>query len=233
MGSSDVAAATGCASSGVPGLAAHRVQGFGGGPAHDVEGARAPHRVEAAFTDHRLDPVSSVGRDVSDRRAAVLTDRRARGCQCVEEAVQRGLVLTRRRPDKAAGVVVDHHNQVAVTLVGDFIDPDSPQPGEPVLDGIDVISNPGDDRTDGSPGDPHQLGHRGLGALGGQPSDLGVEGTGVAGGMASPRHRPHGRAVLAAVHSRGIGLKPDRDSAQAQGPPAAPTLTVVIVRCTT
>ena len=39
------------------------------------------------------------------------------------------------------------------------------------MHGLDVGPDPGDDRADGAPGDPHQLGDRGLGALGGKPGD--------------------------------------------------------------
>ena len=59
-----------------------------------------------------------------------------------------------------------------VTFVGDLIDPEPSQTGEPIVGGVDVGPHPGDDRPDGSPGNPHQLGDRGLGALRRQPQLL-------------------------------------------------------------
>ena len=56
--------------------------------------------------------------------------------QRVEELLQGGRVTSRRGPHQPTGVVVDHDQQVQVpTLVGDLVDADPPQPGEPIRDG--------------------------------------------------------------------------------------------------
>jgi hypothetical protein len=127
--------------------------------------------------------------------------------------------------------MVDHDREVlVVTFVGDLIDPEPTQTGEPILGGVDIGPHPGDDRPDGSPGNPHQLRDRGLGALRRQPSDLLVEAAGMTRTVPGPRHRRHGDPVRDASNSRCLGLQPDRDGAQVQTPPSPSTLTVVIPR---
>ena len=199
----------------VPGLSANLVEGVGGPPDH-VEGIGAADRVEALLGDHSADPVRAVRGDVGDQLAPVLAEG-------VEEELQGGLVPARGSPHESSRVVVDHDGEVAVAaLVGDLIDSDPGQSGEPVVQRLDVVPDPGDDRPDGAPGDPHQLGHRALRTLGRQPGDLLVEHGGVTSGVPGPRHRPHRRPVLTAVHPRRVSLQLDLDRAQVQGPPPPP-----------
>jgi hypothetical protein len=48
--------------------------------------------------------------------------------------------------------VVDHHGQVPLpTFVEDLVDPDPAQIGEPIMPGLDVDPDPGDDRTHAAP----------------------------------------------------------------------------------
>jgi hypothetical protein len=139
----------------VPGLQPHPVQRLGG-PGHDVEGIGAADRVRAPLAHDGRDPVGGIGCDVRDLGAAF-------GAEGVEELGQRRPVPTWCRPDEPAGIVIDHHRQVAVpTLVRDLIDPDPAQPSQPIEVGIDVGGDPSDDRPDRAPGDPHQFRHGGL-----------------------------------------------------------------------
>jgi hypothetical protein len=189
-----------------------------------VEGVGATHRVRAAVGDHRADPVRAIGADVGDLGAALFTED-------VEEPLQGGLLPARSGPHQPAGVVVDHHGQVPLSaFVGDLIDPDPSQVGEPVVHGLDVGPDPGDDRADGAPRNPHQLGDRSLGALGGQPGDLLIEGVGVAGRVPSPRHRRHRRPMIATADPGSLCLQHRLDRAQVQSPPAAPAFATVIGR---
>ena len=48
--------------------------------------------------------------------------------------------------------------------------------------------------------------------------------------LAHPRHRPDRRTMRAAVHPRRVDREPDRDRAQVQRTPPAPSLTTVIGR---
>ena len=95
---------------------------------------------------------------------------------------------------------------------------------------LDVGPDPGDDRPHGAPGDPHQLGDRALGALGGQPGDLLIEPGGVSGAMTGPGHRADRGPVLAAVDPRCVGLEMDLDGAQVQRPPPTTSLATVVPR---
>ncbi len=125
VGAAGAVAATGGAAGAVPGLPTDHVEGVGR-PADHVERVGAAHRVRASLGDHVADPLRAVGADLGDQRAAL----RAEG---VEERVQGGLVPAWRGPHQPAGVVVDHDRQIPVpALVGDLVDPDPAQPGEPV-----------------------------------------------------------------------------------------------------
>ena len=63
--------------------------------------------------------------------------------------------LTDRDPHQPAGVVVNHRGEELVAaLVGDLIDPEPGQAGEPVMQRLDIGPDPGDDRAHGAPGDP-------------------------------------------------------------------------------
>jgi len=88
----------------------------------------------------------------------------------VEEAVQRGLVVAGRGPDQPAGVVVDHHRQVAVPLaVGDLVDPDAAQPLQAVDVRSGLLCDAREHPADGAPGHPQQFGDRHPGSVDRQP----------------------------------------------------------------
>jgi hypothetical protein len=127
--------------------------------------------------------------------------------------------------------MVHHDGQVAVPLlVADLIDPDPAHPGEPVHPGHRVLGDPRDDRPYSAPGDPHQLGHRGLRTRHRQPRDLIIEEPGVPGAVPRPGHRRHHHPVLGAAHPRRISLQHRHHNAQVQRPPASSTLPLVIAR---
>lgn len=86
----------------------------------------------------------------------------------------------------------------------------------------------GDDRPDGPPRDPHQLGHRGLEALHRQPGELIIKRPSVPGSVASPRHRRHHHAMHRAGHPRRVGLQHGLDQPKVQGPPAPPALSLAL-----
>ena len=86
---------------------------------------------------------------------------------------------------------------------------------------VGVGPDPGHDRPDGAPGDPHQLAHRGFRARHRQPGHRVIEGQGVPGVMARPRHRHHRRPMGGAVHPRRIGLQHHLHRAPIQAPPPA------------
>jgi hypothetical protein len=126
-----------------------------------VERVGAAHRLRAVLLDHLADPLGPIGADMGDLPTSFLPEG-------LEEATQGRLVPTHAGPHQPAAVVVDDDGQVlVVALVGDLVDPDPPQTREQIEPAGGVGPDPGDDRPDGAPGDPHQLGDRRLGALGG------------------------------------------------------------------
>ncbi len=96
---------------------------------------------------------------------------------------------------------------LVATLVGDLINPDPRQVGELVIDLLRVIPDSGDDRPDGAPRDPHQLGDRSLRRLGGKPRDLCIEAVGVTGLMPGPRNGRHGHTISPTRHPRSVGFQ--------------------------
>src|SRR5262249_38256140 len=141
---------------GVPYIAADLVERVGG-PGDHVERVRTADRVAAAGVDHVGDPVGAVGGHVRDGRAPLVAGQ-------VEEPVQGGLVAARRGPDQPAGVVVDHAGDVLVPLlVGQLVDADAAQVGQPVNDRLRVGADPGHDRPDRAPRHAGKLADRGLG----------------------------------------------------------------------
>jgi len=189
-----------------------------------MERVSAPDGVRARFGHHGRDPVGPISGNVRDGGAPLLPE-------LVEEPAQGGLVPPGCGPHQPARVVVHDHGEVPVApLVGDLIDPDPPQVREPVVPGLHVLPDPGDDRPDGTPRDPHQLRHRGLRALGRQPRDLLIEHPGVARTVPRPGHRGHRHPMLPTRHPRRLRLQHHLDRAQIQGPPPPPTLSPVIRR---
>jgi hypothetical protein len=205
-----------------PGLGAGLGQGLVG-PFHDVERVGPADGAGAGAGHDRGDPLRAIGRHVGDRRAAFRAER-------VEESLQGGHVLARCGPHQSPGVVIDdHHQEQLPTPVGDLIDPDPAQPLEPVDQRVDVGPDPGDDRPDRAPRDPHQLGDRGLRRLRGQPRHLIVERVRMAGVVAGPGHVSDYHRVHRALHPHAVGLQPHLDRAQIQpAPPASPGTPLVI-----
>ena len=133
-------------------------------------------------------------------------------------------------PDKQAGVMIDDDDQVLVALaVGDLVDPDPPQPGQPVGAGGSLGGDPGDDVPDGPPPGAHQLADGGLGGRARQPGDGVLERAGMPGAVPRPRHGCDRHAVPGAGHPRRGAFQLGPDRAQVQGPPPAP-LALVIAR---
>jgi hypothetical protein len=211
------------ASCGVPGLAADLVQRVGG-PADDVEGVQAQHCLGAARRDGVGDPVGGVRADQAELARAVLAER-------VEEAVQRGLVMAGRGPDQPAGVVVDHHRQVAVPLaVGDLVDADAAQPLQAVDVRPGLLCDAREHPADGAPGHPQQFGDRHPGSVDRQPRRGVLERAGEAGAVACPGHGRHDHAVAAATHPRRLGLQERLHYPEVQRAPASAPLAVVVAR---
>ena len=133
----------------------------------------------------------------------------ALGPEPIEERAQRGPVAARRGPQQPARIVIDHDGDVAVAaFVGDLVDPDPGQPVQAVTDGFDVGPDPSDDRTDGAPGDAHQLGDGGLGTLRDQPRHRLVKAQSVPCAVSRPRHVRDHDAVLTAGDPWRVGLQP-------------------------
>ena len=193
-------------------------------PGHDVERIRAAHRVRAALGDDIGDPVRRIRRDVRDQRAALETE-------LVEEPPQRVGVASGRGPHQPPSVMIDHHGQVVVmALVADLIDPDPAQSRELVNPGGRIGGDPGDDRPDGAPRDPHQHHHRALRARHRQPRHLIIEESGMPRAVACPRHRRDHHPISGTAHPGRVGLQHRLHRAQVQSPPPASTLPLVIAR---
>ena len=176
----------------VPGLATHLVEGVGG-PLDHMERVGALHRLWAALGDDLGDPVGLVGRYVADRRTTI-------GAEQVEETSQSGPVSTGRGPQQSTRIVINHDRQVAVSaLIGNLVDADAGQSVQPIAQLLHVRPDPGNDRPDRAPGDPHQLGDRRLGALGHQPGNGLIEGQRVPRTMPGPRHMGNHHPVLTAA----------------------------------
>ena len=82
--------------------------------------------------------------------------------------------------------------------------------------------DPGDDRPDGAPGDPHQLGDRGLRARASPARRPSRRRPGCARRRAAPTAPRDHHPVLGAAHPRRVGLQHRLHRAQIQRPPAAP-----------
>ena len=208
----------GLASGPVPRGAAFLVQGLGG-PGHDVERVHGAYRVRSALGDHVGDPLGAVGTDMGEPVGAV-------GAQRVEEGAEHVLAVAVGHPHHVPRVVVDQDGHVLLSAaVGDLVDADTSQAGEPVDPGVGVRLVAGDDRADRAPGGPHQLGGGGLGAFGGHPGDLPVEVAGVSGVVAGPGDGGDHHPVPLAGHTGCLGLQTELEAGGVQVPPAPPPRT--------
>jgi hypothetical protein len=117
-------------------------------------------------------------------------------------------------------------------LVADLVDPDAGEAVEGIMRCLTVGHDPGYDRSDGPPGDPHEVDHGRLGGVGDQPGQLVVEVSGVAGAVAGPGHLGDGRTVFGAVHPGGIGLEMTHELADIECPPVPPALPLVVAGST-
>ena len=170
------------------------------------------------------DPLRGVGGDVSDCGAAGFTQRG-------EERFEGLAVPTGGGPDQAAGVVVDRDRDVPVALlVADLINPDPPQTRQRVT-GRDAVGNdPGDDRSDGAPGDPQQQLQRRLRGAGRHPGDGVLEHQRVPGVVPRPRHRRDHDPVLRAGHPRRASLQKCPIQPEVRRAPLPAALALVIAR---
>ncbi len=142
--------------------------------------------------------------------------------------------MSRGRPNQPATVVVDNNSQILVpTLVGDLINPDPLQVGELVMKFAGVIPDSGDDRPDGAPRDPHQLGDRGLRCLSRQLGNVRVEVMGMTGLVSGPRNGCDRDTVDTAGHPRRVGFQVDLDRPGIQRTPALPPTAEVVSRTPT
>jgi hypothetical protein len=116
--------------------------------AHDVEGVKADLGVRDGLADGALVLAAHVDRDRPDRLAPV--------AEQPEEAPQGLTVAAGGAPHDRPGLVVGDGGQVAVmAAIGDLVDADADQAGEPVL--VELIGgHPLDDRPDRMPADPQQ-----------------------------------------------------------------------------
>jgi hypothetical protein len=175
-----------------------------------MERVGAQDGLRRAVGDHADDPVRAVGGDVAELRGPVRSVAAGEGLQGLAVASWRG-------PDQQPTVVTGRDDQVLMpAFAGDLAGPDAAQPREPAGGCPGLAGHPGDDVADGAPGDPHQLGDRGLRARGGQPGDLVAGEPGMGGAVAGPRHSGHHHAMLGAGHPRRGGLQPGPHRAQVQ-----------------
>jgi hypothetical protein len=117
--------------------------------------------------------------------------------------------------------LVDDAGEVALAAtIGDLVAADRDQPIQAAV--VEVIGDDTlDDRRDGVPADPEQLGDRGLGHLLREPCDDVFEVAGVMGARPRPRHRlgPHNTAVRAAQQAQ-LALDDTARRAEVQVAPA-------------
>jgi hypothetical protein len=112
--------------------------------------------VRAALGDGPGDPFGVIARHELDLLAALLT-------QQSEELLDRFAVPAVRCPHQPAGVMIDNHGQVLLSLANrDLVKPEGLQTREQVASllgfGADALA----DTSDGPPRDPHQMADRGL-----------------------------------------------------------------------
>ena len=185
-------------------------------------GSRHNVAFSQAASAHVADPLGGVGADQLDTTGPLRAEE-------IEELLQGGPVVTGRRPHQPTRVVIDDDHQVLVaTPIGDLVDPDPHQPVERIPHRSGIDHDPAGDRPHGAPGDPHQLDHRRLRAVGDQPGDLIIERSGVPGAVTGPRHRRHRHPMVGAVDPWRVGLDEHPHRAGIQRPPPPSSLTPVI-----
>lgn len=120
-----------------------------------------------------------------------------------------GLFSTSAGPceDRRRSPFISARNYSASWRTGHLVDPDASEPLKPVHPRIDLRTDPGNDAAHSPPGDPQQLGDRGLGALRRQPRRGVIEVTGMPSTMLGPGHRRDGDPVARAAHPRRIRLQ--------------------------
>jgi hypothetical protein len=124
--------------------------------------------------------------------------------------------------------MVNHHRQVPMApLVGDLVDPDPGQPGEPVAGLLGIGRHPCHDPSHRRPRHPQQLAHRLLGAVDRQPRRGVVERPGMPGAMAGPGHGGHHHPVGGAADPGRVRFQPGAHRPKVQRPPAPPPLALV------
>jgi hypothetical protein len=207
---------------GVPGLAADLVQRIGR-PPHDVKGVQAQHDCRAAAGDRVGDPGGRIRAHMGELAGAI-------GSEGIKEAFQGLLIVAGRGPHQPAGVVVDHHGQVAMALaVGDLVDADAPQPSRrsmswPASSATRVTIRPAVRQATPAarrppPGRWHGQPRRGVLKRPGEPRS-----------MPRPRHRGDHHPMGRATNPGRVGLQEHPHHAKVQPTPAAPALALVIAR---
>jgi len=133
------------------------------------------------------------------------------------------------RPYQPAGVVVDDHGQVLLTLADrDLVEPERRQPRQQVTPLLGLGGDALADTSDRSPRDPHQLTDRGLARVDRQPRGLIVEGPSEPGVVPGPRHRRDHHPVHLALNARRVGLQEALGRAEIQRPPPPAPFAQVI-----
>ena len=170
----------------------------------------------------RGDPVRHVGRNVGEQRSAFVAE-------LVEEDFKCG-VGAPGRPTPEAGVVVDHHDQVAVpALVGDLIDPDPAQPIEAIDAGVESALT----RVTIEPTVRHATRSNSVAAhfeCAPPTTPPGRRSRGCGQHRDGPRHRHHRRPMVSATDSRCSGFEEHLRRARVQRPPPPPTIATVVAR---
>jgi len=124
--------------------------------------------------------------------------------------------------------MIHHDHEVAVALlVADLVDPDPPQPLEPIAGRLSIGSHPRHDPAHRRPRGPQQLPHGLLGGMRGQPRGRVVKRPRVPRPMPRPGHRGDHHPMLRATHPRRVCFHERLEQANIQRPPAPPPLTPV------
>jgi hypothetical protein len=207
----------------VPHLAADLIERVGRELDH-VERVHAADSVRAPVSDRGGDRLGHVAGDQLELLAPVCAEQ-------IQELLDGSSITAGRRPDEPAGVVIDDHCQVAMSLsICEVVDPDSLQPPELVAVGERLRSDPPADVPDRAPGDSHQLGHGLARRVDRQPADLVLERDREPRVVPSPRDRGDNDAMLLAVHPWCVRLEVRERRPEIQRPPPTASLAGVLPR---